>query len=681
LIAGTYQVSIRDAVNTSCVIDLDAAGGTVLTEPAVLSATITTTDVTVCFGEDNGEITVSNPSGGAGTYEYSKDNGSTWQASGSFTGLIAGTYQVSIRDAVNTSCVIDLDAAGGTVLTEPAVLSATITTTDVTVCFGEDNGEITVSNPSGGAGTYEYSKDNGSNWQASGSFTGLTAGTYQVSIRDAVNTSCVIDLDAAGGTVLTEPAVLSATITTTDVTVCFGEDNGEITVSNPSGGAGTYEYSKDNGSNWQASGSFTGLTAGTYQVSIRDAVNTSCVIDLDAAGGTVLTEPAVLSATITTTDVTVCFGEDNGEITVSNPSGGAGTYEYSKDNGSTWQASGSFTGLTAGTYQVSIRDAVNTSCVIDLDAAGGTVLTEPAVLSATITTTDVTVCFGEDNGEITVSNPSGGAGTYEYSKDNGSNWQASGSFTGLTAGTYQVSIRDAVNTSCVIDLDAAGGTVLTEPAVLSATIATTNITCFGGVDGEITVSNPSGGAGTYEYSKDNGSNWQASGSFTGLTAGTYQVSIRDAVNTSCVIDLDAAGGTVLTEPAVLSATIATTNITCFGGVDGEITVSNPSGGAGTYEYSKDNGSNWQASGSFTGLTAGTYQVSIRDAVNTSCVIDLDAAGGTVLTEPADLSVTNDPISNASCFNTSDGKHSNQRYRRNSTLLICLVRTKWVHCDN
>ena len=161
--------------------------------------------------------------------------------------------------------------------------------------------------------------------------------------------------------------------------------------------------------------------------------------------------------------------------------------------------------------------------------------------------------------------------------------------------------------------------VITYPVVLSATVANTQPTCNGTDDGSITINAPVGGYGTYEYSIDGGANWQAGGSFTGLAPNTYDVKIRDAAHTACVIDL---GNQVITYPVVLSATVANTQPTCNGIDDGSITISSPAGGYGTYEYSIDGGAHWQASGSFTGLAPLTYDVQIRDAAHTACVIDL-----------------------------------------------------------
>ena len=75
--------------------------------------------------------------------------------------------------------------------------------------------------------------------------------------------------------------------------------------------------------------------------------------------------------------------------------------------------------------------------------------------------------------------------------------------------------------------------------------------------------------------------------------------IRDAVQTACEVTLN--GALVVSQPAVLSATVAKTNVTCFGASDGTITISNPTGGYGTYEYTVNGGGAWQSSGTFTDL--------------------------------------------------------------------------------
>jgi hypothetical protein len=154
--------------------------------------------------------------------------------------------------------------------------------------------------------------------------------------------------------------------------------------------------------------------------------------------------------------------------------------------------------------------------------------------------------------------------------------------------------------------------------MISATLQSTNVTCNGANNGTITISMAAGGYGTFEYTINGGTTWQAIGNFTGLAPGTYNVQIRDRVHQACVTILNPA--LQITQPAALSAAASGTNITCNGAVNGTITISAAAGGYGTYEYSIDGGVSWQASGLFTGLGPGTYNVRIRDAAYISCTI-------------------------------------------------------------
>ena len=70
-------------------------------------------------------------------------------------------------------------------------------------------------------------------------------------------------------------------------------------------------------------------------------------------------------------------------------------------------------------------------------------------------------------------------------------------------------------------------------------------------------------------------------------------------------------------PHPVTADYNFTQITAIGANDGTITFSNPANGSGNYEYSINNGLNWQVSPEFTGLGEGSYILRVRDSENTS----------------------------------------------------------------
>ena len=135
------------------------------------------------------------------------------------------------------------------------------------------------------------------------------------------------------------------TTTITDA-LCNG-DNGTITINSPT--AANIEYSIDGGANWQTSPVFN-AAAGSYTVQAR-VIGTLC------GGSTAATiaEPAVLTAFSTPADATCA--NNSGSITIT-AGGGTPAYEYSIDNGVTYQPSNQFLNLAPGNYNnIIVRDA------------------------------------------------------------------------------------------------------------------------------------------------------------------------------------------------------------------------------------------------------------------------------------------------------------------------------------
>ncbi|MBB2145369.1 T9SS type B sorting domain-containing protein [Pedobacter sp. LMG 31464] len=517
---------------------------------ATLDATTTQTNVS-CNGGSNATASVT-ASGGATPYTY------VWSPSGgtaaNASGLSAGTYTCTIRDANGS------EISKNITITEPSALIATTGAQTNVSCNGGTNGSATV-NVTGGTGAYTYV------WAPSGgtaaTASGLAAGTYTVTIKDA--NLC----QTTQSVTITEPTFLTATTSKTDV-LCNGGATGTASVSASGGTAGyTYLWSPSGGTAATA----TGLTVGNYSVLITDAKG--CITTKNFT----INQPAVLTATTSQINAT-CLSFGQASVTVT---GGSGSYTYS------WLPSGGSaslaTGLTAGNYSVTVTDA--NGCILTKNFT----ITSTNTLTATQSQTNV-LCNGSNTGTATVV-PSGAPGPFTYV------WSPSGgnaaTATGLSAGNYSVTITSSNGCSIVKNF------TITQPSAITATTSQTDVTCNGGTNGSATA-NPSGGTGAYTYS------WAPSGgtvaTATGLAAGTYTVTIKDA--NLCLITKSV----TITEPNAIMATTSQTNVTCNGGTNGTATVT-PSGGTGSYTYS------WAPSGGTgaiaSGLSAGTYTVTIKDA--------------------------------------------------------------------
>ena len=142
------------------------------------------------------------------------------------------------------------------------------------------------------------------------------------------------------------PCNAIATATATDV-LCAGVDNGTATVTTQNT-TPPLQYTWSNGG---STPTITGLAPGTYTVTVVDG--NSCVATASATVGGP-TSSISLSSNVTGANC----GQSNGSVTVT-ASGGTAPYSYSL-NGGTPQASGTFSGLGAGTFTVDVVD--NSGC-------------------------------------------------------------------------------------------------------------------------------------------------------------------------------------------------------------------------------------------------------------------------------------------------------------------------------
>jgi gliding motility-associated-like protein len=567
LSAGTYTVTAKDA--NGCT----GTASVTITQPTALTCT-TTTNPATC-GNSDGSATAT-PAGGTGTYTYSWSPGG--QTGAIASNISAGTYTVTVKDA--NGCTVTVTAA----VANTGGASVTITNTNE-LCNGGSNATANTT-VSGGTSPYTYAWTGG---QTNANATGLTAGSYTVTVTDA--NGCV----ATASVTITQPPLLTVTTGAPVNVLCNGGTNGSV-ASAVVGGTGAYTYSWTSG---QTNANATGLSAGTYTVTVTDA--NGCT----ATASATITQPAILAVTTGAAVNVLCNGGANGSD-LATASGGTGTYTYSW-NTIPVQTNANATGLTAGTYTITVTDA--NGCT----ASASATVTQPAALTATTTT--VPSSCGNANGSATAT-PAGGTGTYTYSW-NTSPIQTNATASSLTAATYTVTITDA--NGCTLTTTATVTNISAETVTINPPV---NILCNGGNNGSAT-STVVGGTTPYTYS------WstipiQTNANATGLTAGTYTLSVTDA--SGCL----ATASVTITQPALLTVTTASpVNILCNGGNNGS-DIATAAGGTGTYTYAWTPGG--QSNANSTGLTAGTYTITVTDA--NGCT----ASATTTITQPPVLTI-------------------------------------------
>lgn len=666
--AGTYTVNVTDA-NTCPVVTLPVT----ITEPTLVTGTSNVTSnyngqQIRCVGSSDGIIRVTG-SGGTAPYNFISievPGNVTGLTSGIFTGLPAGSYTFTVRDANN--CTFLTPAV---VISPPTPLSASALVTSnyhgaQISCNGAADGTITVTATGGtGALNYVFVEDPGNTTGAtSGVFIGIGAGgPYTFLVTDA-NTCNVTTV----GVSITEPAIVAASAAITSNhngqhISCPTATDGVITVT-ASGGTGVYTYRLDQSplnTTGNATGIYSNVGAGTYTVTVRD--ENGCFV-VTTSVTVVPPPPVTASASVTSNhngQQISCNGTSDGELTVT-AGGGVGSYTYllvQLPANVSGASSGVFTGLPAGTYTVEVRDGNN--CLVTTTPV---TITQPAVLGATAAVTSnyngqQISCNGASDGIITIT-VAGGTGPFAYTSvevPGNVSGATSGIFTGLPAGNYTFNVID-VNTCSTITAQV----TISQPAQLAATLAVTSnyngrdVSCNGASDGELTVTVTTPGTGASTFTIDQlplNASGRFSGLFTGVPPGNYTVTVEDANNCSIVTN----AVTINPTPVIIATAAVTKNVNCFAEANGIVTVT-ASGGTGSLEYLLiQDASNLtgQFSGIFTGLRAGNYTIRVTD--DNTCFVTTVAV---TVTQPANLTVTIAKMSpyngfDLSCAGASDGE--------------------------
>lgn len=610
-------------------------------------------DVALCNGSVVGTVVTGTATGGTAPYTY------TWTGPNGFSQTIttnatncpivvplSGVYTLSLTDI--TGCPAATDQVNVVPFTSDIVANAGL---DKSICgFPVPTisllGSVSQTNSgiwSGGTGNYSVNVTDLS-VQYTPSMTELNAGFVTLTLTPTNVLGCPYVKDSI---TITLPQFTGIIASTPSNAICNGSSNGSIDVS-IIGGPPIVSYQWSNGFFTE---DIMNLSPGSYTLTATDINGCSATLT------ELITEPTALVASLTTVDAT-CFGVDNGSASVV-VTGGIAGYNLSWTGPLSNDPTGLEVSTSGGNYQISqLLAGVYNLTVIDLNGCVQDVefsILQPAnELFVSFQVQNVS-CFGAADGGVNVI-ANGGTPGYNVSWSGSVSGNPVGieivnegdSFTinQLSSGSLFVTVTDA--NGCIIKSTVA---VASPPRIIGTAIAE-NPTCFGFVDGNVTIQ-AVGGIGDFLYSINNGV-LQPSNYFSGLSGSMsgipYSVTISDATGCTEVI------GFVLTQapqllisslvPAVLAGGYNVSGCADNGSVD--LTAI---GGTGALSFLWIPGSS--TSEDISGLAPGTYSVLVTD--ENGCQV----SSSVVLNAPPLLSCTTEVISNyngqdISCAGFSDG---------------------------
>lgn len=477
---------------------------------------------------------------------------------------VIGNYTLTVTNNLN-GCT----NTATTSVEEYPPLFAVITSRESISCFGADDGSASAVG-FGGGGTYTYAWSNG---QTTPDASGLSEGIYTVTISSAGNCSAVVSV------LITQPSTPLSVIASATPETNAGANDGTATAS-ADGGTPDYSYLWSNG---ESTSSITDLAPGNYTVTVTDENDCESIQTV-----TVSQVDCFITADIDKEDVN-CNGGSDGTAIISLDNA-MEPYTFIWSNDSTTQQ---VTDLAPGTYTVTATDA--NGCEI---AASVTIL-QPLVLSVNAASTDLTLPNADDG--TASANPTGGTSPYSYEWSNG---EMTASIIDLTAGDYIVTITDdhGCTETQTVTVEGFG-------CIMTISLASVDVSCFGGDDGQATVL-PSGGLAPFTYEWSNGETTPTIGN---LTAGIYNILVIDSTN------CPANGQISITEPTELVLEITNLVPADCGSDNGTASVT-PDGGTPGYSYEWSSG---QTDSTATDLAAGIYIITVTDENGCATNIELE----------------------------------------------------------
>jgi len=670
--AGTdYQVWIAD--KNGCVFQLPNEN---LVTPTPISATLQVNQENCTNLE--GEIEVSLPTGGQGsnyTYQLIKNGTAVGspQTTRIFSGLGAGSYTVFIND--QWSCDFTTLA---TVLYEEINVSTTVV--KPIDCTVDPGGQITV-NVTGGSTNLEFVATlpiSGSTiTNTTGVFTGLTeVGVYSFVVRDLDTSAPICEKTVIQELVdKVDPILLASTVENVS---CFGLSDGSITANlDPATNVDPiYNYNLYDATGAtllagpQTSPTFTGLAAAFYQIEVISAKGCSVRQTVEVTQPTALIISAVATEfacapnnTVNTATITVTIEDD---VTTPGTPSGTSPYLYSIDNVN-FQTANTFTVIDTENQQpITVYVTDGNSCPQTTN-----VVIEPINKFTAVVTQDAAIsCVGPEEITITVTDNGDATNVYSYQllpigNTNGTQTATptynTATYNVTAVGGYVFRVTDTA-TGCYVDTEVYN--IAQYDLIKVSATATSPVTCFGDIDGEIEVT-VTDATGPFMYTVLNadgtltGINGNATiNTFTipGLSGGNYYVAVTEDNAPFCTEDSNVI--TIISPSMALTASITqTAAVTCDNNA-GEIFV-NPNGGYAPYDIVLTNTTTSAIytatdvlSTSFFGLSAGTYTVEVTD--NGGCEVT-----DTIIVDPA-IPITADitPLTQMlTCFGDSNGSVS------------------------
>ncbi|WP_373551989.1 hypothetical protein [Haliscomenobacter sp.] len=645
---GQYKAIIRDVVSTC----RDTMVFTIAETPALAVPSPTVQNV-ICYGAATGSISTS-PTGGMAPYTYLWSTGAT---SASVTGLVAGTYNVTVNDSRGCSLSQTVPVTGPAQSNLPQISF----TGDTSICRGASfsvsasgggsyawNSGATSSTISGSpenTTTYTVTVTNGTGCSASASHT-ITVNPLPVPNIEGINTICAgqsTTLTATGGSSYAwQHGATGANITVNPTSTTTYK----VTVTNAAGCSAIYNRTVRVNALpvVQIAGAPTGPLCGTGSV-LLTAISTTATSYRWSTNETSATITQVLNASagfgVTVKDINGCEASTGASVSViprpqaqilggdipcrrnSTVLTAIGGSSYLWSNNATTSSIAISQPTQNQTYSVTVSNGLGCSSVVYKTV----VVPDSFNLSHDLNGIDDCIA---NNVEV-IPTVTGGQGNVNLSLIRSGELYPDPVLNGLRSGTYVLRAEDSK-----------GCLALDEVMIAETLPMITRIDLSGLNDctrHNVTLNVVASGSKLPLIYRLNGNTM--SGTTASVPSGTHFIEVQDAIG--CI----ARDTITVNETPYLNFQANLYNVSCFGKTDGKLTTQPTVNNIGTppYTYAWSTGA---TTSEISQLGAGLYSLTVTDTRGCTSILPVIP-----ITQPSQLEVEVEITDTLSCFGSAD----------------------------
>jgi len=417
-----------------------------------------------------------------------------------------------------------------------------------------------------------------------------------------------------------------------DDTVCYGNNNGILVLNSEVGDVQYWEYSTSGASPWITINQnhdtleYNNLTETTYFRAIVKYENT----EQDTSTIAVVHVSPISVAGTLSQDMEVCASSNSETLQLTGYTGDIDYWEYSGDNGTTWNSIANTNGtytftnlLTTNLFRVIVKSGV---CSSDTSNTI-TVKVYPATDAGTLSQND-SVCYGNNYGEAILSSFTGNIVRWETSETGYAPWSTINytndtlSYTNLVSTNYyRAVVKSGVCQEEISNEISVKVSPITEGGILSGS----QEVCSEVNSGTVVLSDYTGDILNWQYSHDFGTTWTDTANinhtlnYSGLTQTTvFRAVIRSGACDTAYSEISTITVNPLPDVEFSYDTVCRGQYTTFTNNSSIVT-----GSISTYSWNFGNGDGNNADNAvYKYPVDGTYTVKLTATSNKGCIDSL-----------------------------------------------------------